>query len=416
MSNNDLDNDDFDNDDFGGFDDEKEESGTLGELIQSNPMIKVGIVLGVVALIFGMIILFGGKEEATVMSSVGAAPDMTAAPGTEEASIAYIEAIQDVNQQNLERAEQSGDSAIPIPIEPPQGRLEATQEEEETEDPLQRWRRLQEERLQREMERREVIEPAATAEDNGRAEAINAMAQAMSTQMQSVLERQGTYIIDQRTISEKVDEEEGEGTGENGEATDGEEAEIPQIVIVPAGEIEYAQLITEANSDVDGPILGEIVSGPLAGSRILGEFAVEEELLSLRFNTVVVDGVSYPIQTIALDPATTLTAMATDVDHRYFQRIVLPTAAAFVEGAASIIADSGRTEVSVSGDVVVEDTRDADVREEIAGGVEEAGARLSEVLEEMNDDVEPLIIVRSGTPMGLLFLEPMTRPADINDF
>lgn len=416
MSNDDLENDNFDSDGFDGFDDEQSSSGTLGELVQSNPLVKVGIVLAAAALIFGMIILFGGKEEKQASSSVGGAPDLTVAPGTEDASLAYIEAIEDVNQQNLERAQSSQESAIPIPIEPAVGRIELAQEEKDTEDPLQRWRRLQEERLQREMESRQVIEPAVAQQDSGRAEAINQLAQALSTQMQSILSMQGKYVVQQVQISSIQEKTEDAGEKDGVSEEDLAAAAIPTVVVIPAGEIVYAQLITEANSDIPGPVLAQIMSGPLTGSRIIGTFSRQEKLLTIQFNTVIVDGVSQPINAIALDPATTLPAMATDVDNRYFQRIVLPTAAAFVEGAAGIIAESGRTNVTVSGDVVVEETTEADVREEIAAGIEEAGSQLSEIIDEMNEDLEPLVIVASGTPMGLLFLQPVTRPATAEDF
>lgn len=219
-------------------------------------------------------------------------------------------------------------------------------------------------------------------------------------------------------ILEPAEEEsEQAGTaGDGGDTANGGIEEVPEIIVVPAGEIAYAQIITEANSDIPGPVLGQIISGPLSGSRVLGDFSVENDLISLRFNTVVVDGISYQIDTIALDPATTLPGMATDVDHRYLRRVLLPTAAAFIEGAAEAITDTGRTNVSVSGDVVAEETEGTDSREQIASGIEEASSQLSEIIEEMNENVEPLIIIRAGTPMGLLFIEPMTRPMTEDDY
>lgn len=124
------------------------------------------------------------------LNYLSAAPDMTQAPGTQSASPAYVDAIQDVNQSNWAEAVREGSSAIPIPIAPPVGRIEVQGEqrqtdpvqvyrnqtpstsrtldttddttnessqniqlpqayssvEEENEDPLQRWRRLQGER------------------------------------------------------------------------------------------------------------------------------------------------------------------------------------------------------------------------------------------------------------------------------
>lgn len=419
----DLDNQDFEDDAFDEFDEGDEGGGTLGELVQSSPLVKIGVIFGAAALIFGTIILFGGEEEAVTRSQVSTAPEMTQAPGTEAASPAYLDAIQDVNQSNLETAMREGSSSIPIPIEPPVGRVEVVNEDEDQEDPLQRWRRLQDERLQQEIQSRKVVEPTTLPDDNTQSDAINALAEAMQAQMQSVLEGRGEYMLASMTITspdilEPAEEEsEQAGTaGDGGDTANGGIEEVPEIIVVPAGEIAYAQIITEANSDIPGPVLGQIVSGPLSGSRVLGDFSVENDLISLRFNTVVVDGISYQIDTIALDPATTLPGMATDVDHRYLRRVLLPTAAAFIEGAAEAITDTGRTNVSVSGDVVAEETEGTDSREQIASGIEEASSQLSEIIEEMNENVEPLIIIRAGTPMGLLFIEPMTRPMTEDDY
>lgn len=427
MSNDDLDNDEFGNDEFDEFDEGGGEgSGTLGELVHSNPLVKVGIVLGAAALIFGTIILFGGDSEKSSISRVGPAPDITMTPGTEEATPAYVEALQDENQQDYEQAIRNQDSTIPIPIDPPVGRITISEDEGDEEDPLQRWRRLQQERLQRELEQRQVIEPTALPENNGQQQQINALAQAMSKQMQSVLERQGGYVWSTMPVTDERDfleylanggDEEGDESIDGevvGEAV-GDDGENAEMIIIPAGEIEYGQIITEANSDIPGPVLAEIASGPLSGSRMLGEFQVENDLIRLTFNIVVIDGISYDIDAIALDPATTLPGMATDVDHRYLRRIVLPAAAAFIEGAAEAISESGRTNVTVSGDTVVEEEQETTDEQEISAGIEEAGQEIRDIIEEMNEDTEPLVIIASGTPMGILFLEPVTKPIEEDD-
>lgn len=416
----DLENDDFENDGFDEFDDGDSSPETLGQLVQSNPLIKVGVVLGAAALIFGTIILFGGDDEKAQYSSVGAAPQMTVAPGTEDASPAYVEAIQDVNQQSLEAAIAEGTSAIPIPIDPPVGRIPLQEEDVEAEDPLQRWRRLQEERLQRELSSNQVIEPTALPEDNSQQEAVNALAQAMQAQMQQVLERQGKYIVNSQNVTDPHIFEEDDNSELDGEIVDGEITGVngeplAEMIIIPAGEIEYGQIITEANSDVPGPVLAEIASGPLSGSRMLGAFTVENDLISLTFSQVVIDGISYPINAIALDPATTLPGMATEVDHRYFRRIILPAAAAFIDGAAEAIAESGRTDITITGDTVTSSETEADDEQEIASGLQEAAEELTTIIDEMNDDVEPLVIIGSGTPMGILFLDPVTKPVEEDD-
>ncbi len=423
---NDLENDNLDEDaGFDDFDGDGSDSNSFGSLVQSNNLVKFGIIFGVAALVLGAIILFGGDKEKLANSVVSEASEVSAAPGTDEVSPAYVDAIQDVNRESVERALAQGESAIPIPIEPPVGRIEQAAQGAEEEDPLQKWRRLQEERMKREMEDRQLVEAAPAPEDTGQSEAIAQMAELMSSQMQSLLEREDGKAMKTQKVTDfdYIEKKEQEaldklkdagvaGVDADGDGVqEGSENSVPQIVVIPAGEIEYAQMITEANSDVPGPVLAQIASGPLVGSRMIGSFEVKNDLLTITFERVVIDEVAYSIDAIALDPATTLPALATEVDHRYFQRVVLPAAAAFVEGFAEAVAETGRTDVTIQGEAVAEETEEADSGERVATGVQEAGTEISEMLEEMNEEIETLVIVASGTPMGILFLEPVTRPA-----
>lgn len=400
--------------------DEFEKQNTLGDLWRNNPMVKVGIILAAGAAIFGTIMLFGGDEVPLQPSVVPSGSEISAPPGTQEASPKYVEAIKDFNEAEREEALKTGGSVLPVPIEPPASRLEMPAVEEEQEDPLQRWRRLQEERLKREIRQREGAQPgtlpgqtpatpttaaAAAAADP----ATQALAEAMSQQMSAILESQSTTPVNYKAmtgpdyldqLAKTKEKEAAAAAAANGD--------VIEEIIVPAGEIAYAQLLIEANSDVPGPVLAQIVSGPLAGSRVLGSFQKQDEYLVLNFNTLVTDGVSSRISAVALDPDTTLPGMATEVDHHYFMRIVLPMAAAFIEGVAEAGAKTTTTVVTVDG-AAVEDQEEADTNQQISLGIDKAGEELGDIIDEMKDDIEVTVIVHAGTPMGLLFLEEVTR-------
>lgn len=396
---------------------EKKKSGTLGELWRDNPMVKVGIVIAAAVAIFGTIILFGGKEVAPTPSYVEPGAEISAPPGTKEANPAYIAAIEEENEARTEEAEKTGGSSLPTPIDPPVGRLTVTEEETNEEDPLQRWRRLQEERLQREMQRAQTVTPETVAvEDTAQNEAVQAMAQAMSTQMQSILEAHNApKNIQFKSMTpaswlEEMNKQETEAAAAAAAAS-ATDSNV-EIILYPAGRIAYAQILTEANSDVPGPVLAQIASGPLAGSRVLGTFTKEKELMVVEFDTVVVDGISYTMSGVMIDPATTLPAMATDVDHHYLRRMVLPMAAAFVEGMANAISESGRTTITVEGDVVAEEEEETNNEQEVSAGIEEVGQELREILDEEAEEIEVTVRIEAGTPIGILFLEPVIKPVD----
>jgi intracellular multiplication protein IcmE len=107
--------------------------------------------------------------------------------------------------------------------------------------------------------------------------------------------------------------------------------------------------------------------------------------------------------------------MATDVDHRYLQRIVLPAAAAFIEGLSSAVAENGSTTITINGTTTTAtDDAEASSDEEIATGVEEAGQELREIIDDMTADIETMVRIQAGTPIGILFVEPVqTGDAEI---
>ena len=420
MNNDDFeDNDDLDLDDSS-FDDFEEKDKTLGGFMKDNPLAKVGVIAGAIVLVFALIMMLGGSDGEVDQSLVNRAPDINAPPGTEAASQEYIDAIQEENERNVEIAEETGSSALPTPIEPPVGVLTVPEQDVDAEDPLQRWRRLQEERLQRELQQAQTIEPTELPDDTARQEQLQALAEAMSAQMQAVLDSK-TNKISYLGIS-NLDEletkladraarrtEQGGGIlGGDGSFADGElEEEIIQEVLLPAGEIEYAQLLIEANTDAPGPVLAEIMSGPLKGGRLIGAFEEQRQYLTLTFSTLSLNEQTFEVDAIAIDPATTLPGMATEVNKRYFSRILLPAAAAFVTGFAEAIAESGRTTVVIRGETVAEEVEETDNDQEVASGIEEAGEALEEIIEEEVDQIEPLIRVAPGTPLGILFIQPV---------
>lgn len=398
-------------------------SGTLGGLMKS-PIAKIGVVAGGVIAILGGVVLFGGGGGEVPTSRLSAPADVSEPPGTQAVSEAYRQALEEKNLQKHDEAIRDGGSAIPEPVAPPVGRVKLTQDNQEEEDPLARWRRIQEERqkLKAEQQQKAAEEVMAAVPVQQQPEADNevvtAWAEAMSQQMNSILGgREGPSVrhmtvtsVDRVTNVAGKDvlvTEEGDGLRIN---KDGDIVQDVQVVnvILPAGTIEFGRLITEANTDFPSPILGEIVSGPLRGTRILGRFQTAQRSLVLRFTTAVVDGISYGIDALALEPESARAGIVTEYDSRFFRRVILPGAAAFVQGLGEGIADAGKTDVSVNGQSVTSSEKDLGAREELFNAIKESADEIGDFLEEEADATPPLIRVAPGTPMALLFLTPVT--------
>lgn len=389
---------------------------SLAEAWKTNPMVKIGGVLGAVAIIIGGILLFGGKGDVVAPSAIGGrGKEVAEAPGGKISDV-YKTALEEANQKAAEEASRTGQSALPVPIGSPRGKILEEGNKGAEEDPLERWRRIQEERLKKEQETKVTPATPPAKPVDPYAQEKNALAQSMQTQMQSILESIGPkapenvviaqpdFLQQKREAATKALEEKvAKQSAESGSPTGTVE------ILLEAGRIEYAQLVTEANSDAPGPILAQLASGPLAGSRLIGTFKKNEEHLTLNFDTIVVDGIAISTEAVALDPETARPGVITEIDHKYFQRIILPAAAAFVEGIGSAIAESGTTTVTVDGGAAVSDSSNLDADQEFFKGVEKASEKIGKILDENGSKIEPMLRVASGTHIGLLFVKGVEK-------
>lgn len=426
---------------------------SLREMWESNPLVKVAaIVLGVAVLFGGYFTLVGGKDAEENKSVVdrGSTETVKTTPGTDgTVDIAYREALEEQNRQRVEEAIDTGTSAIPTPINKGSDQsLELTKQPTEQEDPLKEWRaRIEAKRKAQDAAiapdesaalQPDVIPMVQPVRPQQTATQDPAVAQALAEQMRVIMAAQVPseskkipVTVEYSPYIEKKHEEEltknkqaaiksgqiasvAEASSANGYVTPaGDEvmndgsAIAKAKVIVPSGSIAYGQLLNELNSDIPGPAMVQILSGPFAGGRALGKFDLKDEYLVITFERVIKDGVSYSVNSIALDEKTTLSGHQTDVDHHYFMRVILPAAAKFVEGYGSAVAETGQSTTETAGGAVGESKPDPNTRQELLKGVEEGASELSQILDQ--EKQKPITVkVVKGTTMGILFIDSVT--------
>lgn len=418
MSNNDDIDNDLDVEDFddSGFD-TYAQKGTLGDMWRNNPMVKIGVILAGFALVVGAIMLFGGGSSKEKISMTPGGSQVTEVPGASEVSESMRQSIEERNQQVLEDATRMGQSAIPMTADTAKGQLPLQQSDVTGEDPLERWRRMQEERIrQQEMvTQTKAAQPEAPKADT-RTPAVNALSQSMVSQMQAVLENQQIGKVQHRGIAdakflEELERKKLQKFQQQQQlmlANTAGTADEYENIFLPAGTIEYGQLLIEANTDAPGPVAAQIVSGPLKGSRILGSFRSTDQYITLNFSQIVIDGINYPVEAVAIDPGTTLPGMVTEIDRRYLKRIILPMAAEFISGLAAAVSESGTTTIVIEGGSVAQSSADKNGRQEVASGITAAGDEFADILKKEADNTRPMLRIASGTPIGVLFLRPVT--------
>lgn len=432
MTNNDDMNDiDIDND--GDFENEAPPKASLKDTWEGNPALKIAAVVLAGAVLVGAYTMFFGGEDSAVETRVqGPNVNVEAKAGEKTEDAEYQKQLELQNKAALQQATQTGGSHIDMlqgEVASSGIQLPETGTEQQA-SPLDEWRKRAETRRfemekdvmeEEETPQAEVIPVVAPVRPQPTMKADPAAAQRLAEQMRVIITAQAppdmkgsvitpvnseyvTMLEEEKKLEQEAQKASNNKTGSSGSSASGKDR--PKV-IVPAGSIIYAQLLNELNSDVEGPALAQILSGPFRGGRALGKFERKEEYLTLSFERFVKQGVVYSVDGIALDETTTLPAHQTDVDHHYWSRIILPAAAAFIQGYASAVAETGTSTTTTAGGGVATEEPEPDEKEELMKGVENAASTIGSVFQE-NASKEVTVIVAKGTTMGILLMDSVT--------
>lgn len=174
---------------------------------------------------------------------------------------------------------------------------------------------------------------------------------------------------------------------------------------VRAGTIVPGVMLTALNSDEPGPVLVEIVSGPLKGARMIGEMQASNQTITVSMSKLSMPGANQTFSTSSylVDPNTSRTGIATDVNNHYFLRYGLQLAAAFITGYGEAVQNMGAvtTTSALGGTTTTYPSLSHKQIGESALG--EVGQTLGQNLRQ-DSNKAPTVSVASGTPVGILFM------------
>lgn len=452
MSNNenDIDIDNQDDD----FEQDAGPKASFKESWDNNPLMKIGAVVLGAAVLFGAYMIFGPKEEGPqgkANTTISGTDQVKTAPGTvDNVDQDMRDRITQMNEAELQKSAKGGQSFIPVAIDSAiSDNISIPAQPRHTEeDPLEAWRQAARDRAKLDMsaapdqdapnekEPEVVPMPTPVRPQQAAMKMDPNVAKSLSDQMRVIISAQAPVASKAKMVTREpsaydVHKSEQEklmaggaigmpmadaagmagatgAAGMAGGAMNVSKAEEPKTrVIVPAGSIAYAQLLNELNSDIPGPVLAHVLSGPFAGGRALGKFKVEQEYLVLDFTVIVKDAVGYTIDGIALDEKTTLAGHVTDIDRHYFRRVILPAAAKFLEGYTSAAAKTVTSVTTTAGGGVIQQEEELDTKKELMKGAEEAAGEISSVLTEQAK--RPITVkLAKGTTFGILMLSTVT--------
>lgn len=173
--------------------------------------------------------------------------------------------------------------------------------------------------------------------------------------------------------------------------------------VLRAGHQYVARSTMAANSDVGGPVILELVNGPLRKHRMIGKFERKDEWLRMEFSSLV--GLKDPVKinAIGLDMETVLNAVGGDVDYHTFYRYGWWGFGTVLSAIGKVAERNADKQTIFVGDNVVQDSK-SDTSREIKMGFGDLGQSIGDVMKDRIN--RPLTVtVDVNQLVGVVFMD-----------
>lgn len=390
----------------------KTAGGGAGGLL-ANPIVKLALVVVVVGGVGFAGMTYMGKRQKVEETNIPVAQTVTATTGDPtEVSPEYLQAVEQLDTERAEQAAARGESAMPTPMAAAVASpdVDVNAGVQDSRDPLRDFESLINQASKptpvkpdrAAVEQPELVETAPVVSP----ELVQQYSRSYRSQMEILM---GQWTPPQMNVvsgGEDIEEAATGGSDDMGGGSSSDEG--TGRLLVTAGSVYYGQMLMEANSDIPGPVMAQILTGPLAGGRAIGTFETFREHLAIRFKTVILRRKELPVDILALDPDTTLGGVVTQVDHRYFGRVLVPAAAKFISAFGEAISEPESSTTVQSGGLQTSTQGGNDTKDALYKGMGEAFDKVSEFTEEEGSQIKRLVRVAVGTPIALFFVNKVT--------
>lgn len=378
---------------------------------------------------------FVGKNAASVQAPTGtnlaATPQINNVPGS-STSPQYNKEVDEQNKQIAQQALNSGGSFVPTPVNTavsgtsPMSDIERANQERRAAEERERAR-LEAERLRQEEEERARLAALQQIQQQAPAPVMTPVVQAQEPKKAEKYSLDDVELISTLLGSWGIKSPKAEfdfaGQKEQNTSSQGNVMQSNQAVqaaatqnvmakaIAPSGTIYNAILETSINSDEPSPVIAKIVSGPMAGARLIGGMQRTGEKVLVEFGTITLPNAktSMKIRAVAIDPKSTRTALADDVDRHYFLRYGVLLASAFLGGYSDAIARQNTTTTVTPDGNVVQTTGEISSKDINRQAIGSVGKELAEQTKQQIQGLQPTITVNSGSAIGVLLMDDLVE-------
>lgn len=184
--------------------------------------------------------------------------------------------------------------------------------------------------------------------------------------------------------------------------------------LAKAGDMIFAVLNTAIVSDDNGPVMATVVSGKMAGSKILGHYTMtnDKQRIILKFNQLNMAKAqkSFSINAVAINPFNGRTGLASDVDNHYLKRYGSLIAASLLQGYGEAVKDGGREVEDTPAGGRKETTPEKSKSDQLLIALGKVGTTLGSKVDKAFD-TPPTVEVKEGIGLGILFLADVAAPS-----
>lgn len=209
---------------------------------------------------------------------------------------------------------------------------------------------------------------------------------------------------DRRTMSTQ-DSRQQAGTGASDMSTTKDKR---GTLLLAAGRGVYGHSVLTSNSDLGKEVLVEIDTGPFRKARISGTFSMQSDRLIIKFNKLMI-GNNDPltVSAYAVSPETAETGVASEVKEHLATRIILPAAAAFVQGLGNAMMSANTS--SYTGGYGMTSFTHLNIAQQMGAAAGTMGQVVGQLLQKQTPQ-QATVKLNKGDTVGVLFDTPVYAP------
>lgn len=201
------------------------------------------------------------------------------------------------------------------------------------------------------------------------------------------------------------------GASSSSPGVEAESEECPYRLASTA-EVDYAVMLSRADSDIGGYVRAQIAGGPRSGAILLGTFSPTGEFLQVGFETMVIDGHAYPVDAYAVDPERgQQAAVRSSINRHIAARLSGAFLQTFADTYSAVVREAG-TRVVITDEGTPIESNDGYTSEQIiaiagADAIGEGTGVISEIFGR-----NTTVVLDRGAEIGVLFVDQVCSETD----